>query len=102
HERTMLADRGANLLLTPADVDAALESAPDAAHLHLSGYVLLDPASAPAGRHALAAARARGLSTSVDAASAGPLRRAPDLLSWVRGVDVLFANLAEALVLVAS
>jgi sugar/nucleoside kinase (ribokinase family) len=101
-ERTMLADRGANLLLTPADVDAALAGPADATHLHLSGYVLLDPASAPAGRHALATARAHGLTTSVDAASAGPLRRAPAFLEWVRGADVLLANLDEALVLVPA
>ncbi len=98
-ERTMVADRGANLLLSPADVDAGLAAAPAAAHLHLSGYVLLDPASRPAGRHALAAARERGLTTSVDAASAGPLARAPGFAGWVRGADLLLANADEAAVL---
>ena len=60
-ERSMLCDRGANLLLVPSDVDAALAAAPAVAHLHLSGYTLLDGASRPAGRHALAAAAERGL-----------------------------------------
>lgn len=99
HERSFLTDRGANLLLVPSDVDPALVSS---RHLHLSGYVLLDAASRPAGVHALAAARERGLSTSVDMASAEPLRRAgpSTVLGWVRGVDLLFANLDEARVLV--
>ncbi|GAA0800330.1 carbohydrate kinase family protein [Spirilliplanes yamanashiensis] len=98
-ERTMIADRGANLRLSPADVDAGLAAAPAATHLHLSGYVLLDAASRPAGRHALAAARARGLTVSVDAASAGPLRRTPGFAGWVRGADLLLANDDEAAVL---
>jgi sugar/nucleoside kinase (ribokinase family) len=100
-ERTMVTDRGAGLLLAPQDVDAALDDVPDAAHLHLSGYTLLDAASRPAGRHALAAARARGLTTSVDAASVEPLRRvgAAAFTGWVRGSDLLLANSAEAAVL---
>jgi len=97
-ERTMLFDRGANLLLAPSDVDAALASS-GARHLHLSGYTLLHERSRPAGRHALAAARERGLTTSVDAASAEPLRHATGFLDWVRGTDVLLANVDEARVL---
>lgn len=96
--RTMVSDRGANLLLSPADVEAALRAAPDLAHLHLSGYTLLDPASRAAGRHALALARTRGLTTSVDAASAQPLRAvtAAAFTDWVRGTDLLLANADEA------
>lgn len=97
-ERSMLCDRGANLLLASSDVDAALHSG-SARHLHVSGYTLLDDGSRPAGRYALAAARDRGMTTSVDAASAAPLRHAADFLAWVRGTDVLFANLDEARVL---
>lgn len=41
-ERTMITERGANLRLAPDDVAAALAEAPDAAHLHLSAYTLLD------------------------------------------------------------
>lgn len=100
-ERTMLFDRGANLQLTPSDVDAAW-AASGATHLHLSGYTLFDERSRPAGLHALAAARARQASSSVDAASEAPLRRAPGFLDWVRDTDVLFANLDEARVLVAD
>jgi sugar/nucleoside kinase (ribokinase family) len=99
-ERTMINDRGAGLLLSPADVDAALAGAPGARHVHVSGYPLLDPASRGAGLRALAAARGRGLTTSVDAASAGPLRRVGDaFLDWVRGVDLVLANSDEATVL---
>jgi sugar/nucleoside kinase (ribokinase family) len=103
-ERTMLCDRGANALLSTVDIDAALDSAAGGVHLHLSGYALFDEASRVAGRHALAAARSRGLSTSVDAASAGPLRRvgARAFLDWVRGVDLLLANADEAVALTGS
>lgn len=100
-DRTMVSDRGANLLLRPDDVDAALAAADDAVHLHLSGYPLLEDGSRPAGLHALRAARERGLRRSVDAASAQPLRRvgAQSFLSWVRGVDLVLANQDEAGVL---
>jgi ribokinase len=98
-ERTMITDRGANLLLSPADVDAALAGVPAARHVHVSGYTLLDPASRGAGLRALAAARERGITASVDAASAAPLRRAAAFLDWVRGVDLLLANADEAAVL---
>ncbi|MEV0127123.1 sugar kinase [Dactylosporangium sp. NPDC050688] len=99
-ERTMFTDRGANRLLCPADVDRALDATPDARHLHLSAYVLFDPDCAPAGRHALRTARRRGLTTSLDAASAAPLQRLGEAF-WasVPGVDLLFANLDEARVL---
>jgi ribokinase len=99
--RTMLNDRGANLLLTAGDVDAALAAAPGVRHLHLSAYTLLDDASRSAGLRALAAARERGLTVSVDAASAAPLRRVGGaaFLEWVRGADILFANADEAVLL---
>ncbi|MGN9809760.1 carbohydrate kinase family protein [Micromonospora sp. BQ11] len=100
-ERTMITERGANLALTAKAVDAALAGAPDARHLHLSAYTLLDAGSRGAGLRALAAARERGLTTSVDAASAAPLRRvgAAAFLAWVREVDLLLVNVDEAAVL---
>ena len=96
-ERTMVTDRGASLLLDPADVVAAIK-ATDARHLHLSGYPLLHDGSRPAGLAALAAASERGLTTSVDAASAAPLRAvgATAFLTWVRGADLLLCNADEA------
>ncbi|MFI6780991.1 carbohydrate kinase family protein [Micromonospora sp. NPDC050276] len=100
-ERTMVSQRGANLRLSAAHVDQALAAVPDAGHLHLSAYTLLDAASRGAGLRALAAARERGLTTSVDAASAAPLRRvgAAAFLSWVRDIDLLLVNADEATVL---
>ncbi|WBB81785.1 PfkB family carbohydrate kinase [Micromonospora sp. WMMD882] len=100
-ERTMLTERGANQRLTGAQVTAALADRPDAGHLHLSAYPLLDPASRAAGRRALAVARERGLTSSVDAASAAPLRQvgAAAFLDWVRDVDLLLVNADEAAVL---
>jgi ribokinase len=100
HERTMITDRGAALLLDPDDVTAAV-SAAGARHLHLSGYPLLHEGSRPGGRGALETAARRGLTTSVDAASAAPLRRAGGerFLAWVRDTDLLLCNADEADVL---
>jgi sugar/nucleoside kinase (ribokinase family) len=100
-ERTLITDPGAALLLDPADVVAAIKGAPDAVHLHLSGYPLLNEGSRAGGLAALAAARERGLTTSVDAASAAPLRRegAENFKDWVREIDLLLCNSDEADVL---
>ncbi|WP_184957194.1 carbohydrate kinase family protein [Paractinoplanes abujensis] len=100
-ERTMITDRGASLLLDPARVRAAVLDIPDAVHLHLSGYPLLHDGSRAAGLAALAAATERGLTTSVDAASAAPLRAvgAEAFLTWIRGCDLLLCNADEADVL---
>jgi sugar/nucleoside kinase (ribokinase family) len=67
-------------------------------HLHLSGYVLLDDSSRAAGRAALGAARAAGLSTSVDPQAAPALttpERAAAFLDDVQGVDLLLPNADE-------
>jgi ribokinase len=98
HGRSMITDRGANLLLSPQSVDSGLSGV---SRLHLSAYTLLDPGSRRAGRHALEQALARGIAISVDAASAHPLKQVgPELFfSWVRGAQVLLANSDEARVL---
>ncbi|BEL11948.1 sugar kinase [Actinoplanes sichuanensis] len=98
-ERTMITDRGASLRLEPDHVTAAISAAPAGSHLHLSGYPLLHAGSRPAGRAALTAATRRGLTVSVDAASAAPLREAGAFLDWVRGTDLLLCNADEADVL---
>ncbi|GLY04713.1 PfkB family carbohydrate kinase [Actinoplanes sp. NBRC 101535] len=100
-ERTMITDRGASLLLDPEHVTSVLAGAPAGSHVHLSGYPLLHDGSRPAGLAALAAAARHGLTVSVDAASAGPLRDAgaQAFLSWVRDTDVLLCNADEADVL---
>lgn len=88
-DRTLLSDRGAAAHLSPADLPA-LDGAD---HLHLSGYVLLDPSSRPAGIDALASARAAGLTTSVDPQVAPALTS--EFRSWIRGVDLLLPNADE-------
>lgn len=98
-ERSMLPDAGANAALAPDDLPADVFAA--GRHLHLSGYVLLDPGSRGAGLHALALAREAGMTTSVDPASAAPLAdTGPDtFLDMVDGVDLLLPNADEARVL---
>ncbi|BCY14351.1 carbohydrate kinase family protein [Actinoplanes sp. L3-i22] len=100
-ERTMITDRGACLLLDPEHVTAAIRAAAPGGHLHLSGYPLLHAGSRPAGLAALTAAKDQGITVSVDAASAAPLRDAGAelFLAWVRGVDLLLCNADEATVL---
>lgn len=103
-QRSMLTDRGANLALDVATVQAlATHLASRASHLHVSGYCLLDDASRPAGRLALALARQCGATASVDASSAGPLRAvgADRFKEWVTGVDYLFCNEDEGKILTA-
>ncbi len=94
-DRTMMADRGANGAFCPADV--RLPEVAGRGHLHLSGYVLLDDGSRPAGIAALAAARAVGWSTSVDPQAARYITAVgPDnFLSWVTGTDLLLPNDSE-------
>jgi sugar/nucleoside kinase (ribokinase family) len=95
-ERTMLPDRGANDRLTPDDVKAAIRGS-HMGWLHLSGYTVLHDGSRAAGVAALAAARERGICTSVDLASAGPITDlgAAALIEALRPVDLLFANEEE-------
>jgi sugar/nucleoside kinase (ribokinase family) len=96
-QRTMLSDRGAGARLRPGDLPPALLA--DAAHLHLSGYVLLDESSREAGTAMLAAAHAAGLTTSVDPQAAAPVEGFLDL---VRGVDLLLPNTDELAALTGS
>jgi len=59
----------------------------------VSGYVLLDESSRAGGLAALAAARAAGLTTSVDPQAAQLLE--PGFLDLVRGVDLLLPSAGE-------
>jgi sugar/nucleoside kinase (ribokinase family) len=101
-QRSMLSDRGANFALRPEHLPDELFAA--GAHLHLSGYTLLDAETRVVGIAALDLAVARGMTRSADACSAGPLERAgaTAFLDWTRGVDILFANEEEAAVLVPA
>jgi sugar/nucleoside kinase (ribokinase family) len=96
-ERTMLPDPGANA--GAAEIPAA--ALDGAALLYVSGYALLREQTRPAAQAAIAAARARKCPIAVDAASAAPLAAAepPGLPGWLDGPVLLFANAAEATVL---
>jgi sugar/nucleoside kinase (ribokinase family) len=102
-QRAMLTDRGANAQLTTALVDE-LFSEIAAEHFHLSGYELLDPATRPAGYHALKTAHARAWSTSLDACSLAPLRAAGPhvILSVLPWVTRFFCNEEEAVLLTGA
>ncbi len=101
-ERTMLPDSGANAALAPEHLprDTFLTGG----HLHLSGYTLLRPATRPAAVAALAAARAAGMSTSIDAVSAAPLADTggESFRSLASGVDTALVTRDEAEVLCGS
>ncbi|WP_328607958.1 carbohydrate kinase family protein [Amycolatopsis sp. NBC_00345] len=99
-QRSMLADRGANKRFQPGDVTPGALAG--SGHLHLSGYVLLDPSSRPAGLAALAAAKEAGLSTSVDPQAAAHIRDAAAFLDDVRGTDLLMPNTEELVALTGS
>ncbi|MFI5608282.1 carbohydrate kinase family protein [Amycolatopsis sp. NPDC051903] len=99
-QRSMLADRGANQRFAPDDVTP--ESLAGARHLHLSGYVLLDPSSRPAGLAALAAAKEAGLTTSVDPQAAAHIKDPAAFLADVRGTDLLMPNTEELVALTGS
>ena len=93
-QRSMLADRGANLELV--DDDVPLPS--PGGHLYVSGYTLLDPRPRTAGLHALRAAVAAGCTVSVDPASTGPLARygVERWLADTAGTTLLLPNSEEA------
>ena len=98
-QRAMFTDRGANSSLTEAFVLAQLEDPFD--HVHVSGYTLLDAATRAAGASVLRRARERGLPSSVDVCSVGPLSHVtPEVfLTSAREASMLFANEEEALAL---
>jgi len=92
-DRTMYSDRGAAALLRPSDLPAGLLDEAD--HLHVSGYLLADPGSRAAGLAALEAARATGVSTSVDP-------QGTSVPSAWGPVDLLLPNAAELHALTGS
>ncbi|GHC64454.1 carbohydrate kinase family protein [Streptomyces flavofungini] len=95
-ERTFLTDSGAALRLSPADWTPSLLDG--VTWLHLSGYLFFAEPSRATARAALASARARGVTVSVDPASAGFLVRhgVDRFLADGAGVDVLLPSRDEA------
>lgn len=96
-DRMMLTDRGANSHLSAAFVESQLAEPFD--HLHVSGYLLLDPATRAIAEGALRHAHEHSSSTSVDVCSVGPLRAvtAPVFLRSATHAAQVFANEEEAL-----
>lgn len=94
-DRTMLADRGANAAFCVEDLQ--LPTVTGRGHLHVSGYVLLDDGSRPAGLEALRLARQAGWTTSVDPQAAVHIAAAgaAQFLAWVAGADLLLPNDSE-------
>ena len=91
-ERTMLPDAGANAGLRTTDLPVELFV--EQTHLHVSGYTLLNADSRPAALAAMALARERGLSISVDAASRALIRAADPatFFEWLGHPMLIFAN----------
>jgi sugar/nucleoside kinase (ribokinase family) len=98
-ERTMITDRGANLMLRPDDVPAALLDG--VALLHLTGYSFFAPAPRAVAGGLISEASRRGVPFTVDPGSAAFLRQlAPGaFLGWTKGAAVCFPNRDEAAVL---
>jgi sugar/nucleoside kinase (ribokinase family) len=98
-DRTMLSDPGANAALLPEDIPQDLFS--PGAHMHLSGYALLNEGSRKAAMHALMQARKAQMSISVDGGSSSPLKRmgAEPFLEWTQGARLLIINTDQAEVL---
>jgi len=94
-ERSMVPDPGANERL--ADGDLPDEVLVPGAHLHLTGYSLVRHGTRPAARSAIARARERGLTVSVDPSSTALL--SPRFLDELAGVGLLLPNLEEAVAL---
>jgi ribokinase len=94
-ERSMVPDPGANDRL--ADGDLPDEVLVSGAHLHLTGYSLVRDGSRPAARSAIARARERGMTVSVDPSSAALL--SPGFVDELAGVGILLPNLEEAVAL---
>lgn len=101
-ERSMLPDAGANAGLVPEDLPSRLFR--PGAHLHLSGYTLLNEGSRDAGLAALQQARQVGMTVSVDPSSAAPLERVgvARFLGWTEGAHLLLANRDEAALLAGT
>ncbi|GAA2730476.1 sugar kinase [Actinocorallia aurantiaca] len=95
-DRTMMSDPGANAALLPDDIPADLFTA--GAHLHLSGYSLLNEGSRNAALHAMRMARGAGMSISVDGGSSSPLKRAgaEPFFEWTQGTKLLLVSASEA------
>lgn len=95
-ERSVFPDPGANAALSPEDVPAHLFGGD--VHVHVSGYPIFHEGGRDGALTALRYAVERGLSCSVDAASATMLERmgGDTFLSYISGATLLLANKEES------
>jgi sugar/nucleoside kinase (ribokinase family) len=98
-DRTMLSDPGANAALLPEDIPQDLFG--PGAHLHVSGYSLLNEGARQAVLHAMKLAQRAQMSVTVDGGSNSHLKRAgaEPFLEWTQGVRLLIVNSSQAEVL---
>ena len=98
-QRAMLTDRGVNSLLTYEHVAPWLDAT--LAHVHVSGYTVLDEHTRTVATRILDAAAALGATSSVDVCSVAPLASigAATFAAAVRAATMLFANEEEAMLL---
>ncbi len=95
-QRAMLTQAGANDDLSADFLTQALDThQPD--WFHLSGYVILSPATRAAGRAAIAHARQLGIPVSTDACSVGPLMTMgpKNFIDAINGITLLCSNAEE-------
>ena len=97
-ERSFVQDRGAALLLAPADLQPAWFAGADL--VHVPTYSLLGEPLGLAGRRAVELGRSAGAAIGADLSSIGPLlaggrRAARSLLAYI-APDILFATAGEA------
>ncbi len=94
-ERTILCSRGANDGLDALWITEDPFRGAD--HLHLSGYSFLSPSQRAAARRAIAIARSRGMTISVDPPPANLVREfgVAAFLEELEAVDWLFPNVEE-------
>jgi sugar/nucleoside kinase (ribokinase family) len=98
-DRTLLSDPGANAALLPEDIPHDLFA--PGAHLHVSGYSLLNEGSRQAALDAMKLAQQAQMSVTVDGGAHSLLKHAgaEPFLEWTQGARLLFVNLKEAEVL---
>jgi sugar/nucleoside kinase (ribokinase family) len=98
-DHTMMSDPGANAALHPDDLPKDLFA--PGAHLHMSGYTMLNEGSRSAALAAFGHAGRAGMTISVDGASSAPLERvgAEPFLEMTNGVTLLIVNADQATVL---
>lgn len=93
---------GASAKLAPEDIPPKILDG--ASWLHVSGFLLYDPATRPGARALIDQAKELNIGVSVDPSSANHLRAATAeaFIEWTEGVDLVFPNLDETRVLVGA